>query len=66
MIYEIIIVKATFHFLYKQLKTIDGVLSSWNLVLITVMYITRVLPAPWSVSSLNIILFSLLYFQAGE
>ena len=36
-----------FHFLYKQLKTIDGNLSSWNLVLITEMYLTRVLPAPW-------------------
>ena len=40
-----------FHFLYKQLKTIDGILGSWNLVLITVMYLNRVLPAPWWVLS---------------
>ena len=39
--------QARFHFLFKQLKTIDGVLSSWNLILITEMYLTRVLPAPW-------------------
>ena len=44
---NIVMLKAIFHFLYSQLKTIDGVLKSWNLVLITVMYLTRVLPAPW-------------------
>ena len=41
--------KARFHFLSKQLKTIDSMVSSWRLVLITVMYLTRVLPAPWLV-----------------
>ena len=39
--------KAKFHFLSKQLKTIDSMVSSWRLVVITVMYLTRVLPAPW-------------------
>ena len=39
--------EAIFHFLYKQLKTIEGLLSSWDLAMITVMYLTRVLPAPW-------------------
>ena len=41
--------KEKFHFLSKQLKTIDSKVSSWRLVLITVMYLTRVLPAPWLV-----------------
>ena len=53
--------KARFHFLHKQLKTIDSMVSSWRLVVITVMYLTRVLPAPWSVlyifSWYNVILF---------
>merc|ERR1711988_1858213 len=39
--------EASFHFLYKQLTTIDSMVSSWRLVVITVMYLTRVLPAPW-------------------
>ena len=41
--------KVKFHFLSKQLKTIDSMVSSWRLVVITVMYLTRVLPAPWLV-----------------
>ena len=41
--------KVKFHFLSKQLKTIDSLMSSWRLVVITVMYLTRVLPAPWLV-----------------
>ena len=45
--YIVYIFKARTHFLYKQLKTLDGVLGTWNLVIITVMYLTRVLPAPW-------------------